>query len=219
MRAKHFSDLAAMQKLLVAQARAAKEAAEAEALAAEHRRREQALFTLTVGAVKPIKDGGRASIQNPAPPPLALQREYDDAVVMHAALSDDFDVTSLLETDDTLSYRRTGIGADILRKLRAGDWALQGQIDLHGMRTDEARTQLADFLRLAVRRGWRCVRVIHGKGLGSPGKTPVLKAKTQRWLVQKKEVLAFVQAKGSDGGAGALMVLLKGGQGAQSDQQ
>jgi DNA-nicking Smr family endonuclease len=56
---------------------------------------------------------------------------------------------------------------------------------------------------------WRCVRVIHGKGLGSPGKTPVLKLKAQRWLVQKKEVLAFVQARGCDGGAGALMVLLQ----------
>jgi DNA-nicking Smr family endonuclease len=217
MRAKSFSDLGAMQKQLAAQARVEKEAAQARALAEAHRLREQQLFALTVGAVKPLKDGGRASIQTPAPLPLALQREFDDSAVMQAALSDEFDVTSLLETDDTLSYRRTGIGPDVLRKLRAGDWALQGQIDLHGLRTDEARTSLADFLRLAVRKGWRCVRVIHGKGLGSPGKTPVLKAKTQRWLVQKKEVLAFVQAKGNDGGAGALIVLLKGGQGAHSD--
>ncbi len=61
----------------------------------------------------------------------------------------------------------------------------------------------------ASKRGWRCVRIVHGKGLGSPGKTPVLKSKVQRWLVQKTEVLAFVQAKGSEGGAGALVVLLK----------
>ena len=86
---------------------------------------------------------------------------------------------------------------------------MQGQIDLHGLRSDEAREALGQFIRDATKRGWRCVRVVHGKGLGSPGKTPVLKAKVQRWLVQKTEVLAFVQAKGSEGGAGALVVLLK----------
>jgi DNA-nicking Smr family endonuclease len=80
---------------------------------------------------------------------------------------------------------------------------------LHGLRSDQAREALSAFLRKAVMNDWRCVRVIHGKGLGSPGKTPVLKLKAQRWLVQKKEVLAFVQARGCDGGAGALMVLLQ----------
>ncbi|MEZ7835812.1 MAG: Smr/MutS family protein, partial [Burkholderiaceae bacterium] len=122
---------------------------------------------------------------------------------------DDFDVTSLLETDEALSYRRNGIGDDVLRKLRGGYWSLQGQVDLHGLRSDQAREALSAFLRKAVMNDWRCVRVIHGKGLGSPGKTPVLKLKAQRWLVQKKEVLAFVQARGCDGGAGALMVLLQ----------
>jgi DNA-nicking Smr family endonuclease len=128
---------------------------------------------------------------------------------MSSALSDDFDVTSLLETDEALSYRRNGIGDDVLRKLRGGYWSLQGQVDLHGLRSDQAREALSAFLRKAVMNDWRCVRVIHGKGLGSPGKTPVLKLKAQRWLVQKKEVLAFVQARGCDGGAGALMVLLQ----------
>ena len=59
--------------------------------------------------------------------------------------------------------------------------------------------------------GIRCVRVVHGKGLGSPGKTPVLKGRVLRWLVQKKEVLAFVQARPAEGGAGALVVLLQPG--------
>ncbi|HNK53697.1 MAG TPA: Smr/MutS family protein, partial [Ottowia sp.] len=85
---------------------------------------------------------------------------------------------------------------------------VQGEIDLHGLRTDEAREALAQFLREAQRAGLRCVRVVHGKGLGSPGRTPVLKAKVQVWLVQKAEVLAFVQAKPLEGGAGALLVLL-----------
>ena len=137
-----------------------------------------------------------------------MQHVLDEQAALQESLSDEFDVSTLLDVDDQMSYRRTGIGTDVTRKLRRGDWALQGQIDLHGMRSDEAREALARFLREAHRAGWRCVRVVHGKGLGSPGKTPVLKAKVQRWLVQKSEVLAFVQARPLDGGAGALVVLL-----------
>ncbi len=96
----------------------------------------------------------------------------------------------------------------MVRKLRRGDWRLQGQIDLHGLRREDARQALADFIREAHKSGWRCVRVVHGKGLGSPGKTPVLKNRVNSWLVQKKEVMAFAQARPADGGAGALVVLL-----------
>ena len=124
-------------------------------------------------------------------------------------LSDEFDVTTLLDVDDQMSYRAKGIGTDVTRKLRRGDWSIQGQIDLHGLRSDEAREALSQFMREAVRQGWRCLRVVHGKGLGSPGREPVLKAKVQRWLVQKSEVLAFVQAKPAEGGAGAMLVLLR----------
>jgi DNA-nicking Smr family endonuclease len=130
---------------------------------------------------------------------------------MQEALSDEFDVESLLDTDDSLSYRRLGLGQDVIKKLRRGHWSLQGQIDLHGLRSDEARVALGHFLRDAHRLGWRCVRVVHGKGLGSPGRVPVLKSKVQRWLVQKNEVLAFVQARADDGGAGAVIVLLAPG--------
>jgi DNA-nicking Smr family endonuclease len=96
----------------------------------------------------------------------------------------------------------------VTRKLRAGEWTIQREIDLHGMRSDEAREALSQFIRNAHKHGMRCVRVVHGKGLGSPGRQPVLKTKAQRWLIQKNEVLAFVQAKPSEGGAGALVVLL-----------
>jgi DNA-nicking Smr family endonuclease len=97
----------------------------------------------------------------------------------------------------------------VTRKLREGHWSIQKHIDLHGLRTDEAREALGRFVREAHQLGLRCVRVVHGKGLGSPGRTPVLKGRVQRWLVQKKEVLAFVQARPAEGGAGALVVLLK----------
>ncbi len=123
------------------------------------------------------------------------------------------DVESLLLTDDGLSFRRPGVGPDVVTRLRRGHWALQGEIDLHGLRREEAREQLAAFVREASRRGARCVRVVHGKGHGSPGRRPVLKAKVQRWLAQCAEVIAFTQASGPQGGAGALIVLLAGSAG------
>jgi DNA-nicking Smr family endonuclease len=171
-------------------------------------RAERDLFARAVGPVRPLKTA-RRHLSLPSPiPPLARQRLLDEQAVMQEAISDEFDVETLLDTDEALSYRRPGVSPEVVRKLRRGHWSLQGQIDLHGLRSDEARQALGQFIREAHKTGWRCVRVVHGKGLGSPGKTPVLKAKTQRWLVQKHEVLAFVQARASDGGAGALVVLL-----------
>ncbi len=189
----------------LAAARAAREAAEQKATT------ERNLFALTVGPVSPLRVQRRALLEIARALPVARQRQLDEQAVMQEAISDDFDVESLLDTDETLSYRRPGMGLDVVRNLRRGRWSLQGQLDLHGLRSDEARVALGQFLREAHKVGWRCVRVVHGKGLGSPGKTPVLKNKVQRWLVQKNEVLAFVQARPSDGGAGALVVLLAPG--------
>ncbi|MBN8494890.1 MAG: Smr/MutS family protein, partial [Burkholderiales bacterium] len=137
------------------------------------------------------------------------QREADERAALREALSDEVDVESLLLTDDGLSFRRPGLGPDVVSRLRRGQWSIQAQIDLHGLRREEAREQLAAFVREALQRGQRCVRVVHGKGLGSPGREPVLKAKVQRWLAQCTEVIAFTQATGPQGGAGALIVLLE----------
>jgi DNA-nicking Smr family endonuclease len=142
---------------------------------------------------------------------VAARREQDEKAVLKESLSDEFDVETLLETDETLSWRRPEIGIDVVRKLRRGVWALQGALDLHGLRTDEAREQTSQFLREAHIKGWRCVRIVHGKGLGSPGKQPVLKDKVKRWLVQSDRVLAFVQARADEGGIGAVIVLLTPG--------
>ena len=128
--------------------------------------------------------------------------------MLHEAISDEFDATTLLDIDETLSFRRPGVGIDVTRKLRKGHWTIQRELDLHGLRREDAREALAAFIRESVKQGLRCVRVVHGKGLGSPGKTPVLKGKVQGWLIQKNEVLAFVQAKPAEGGAGAMLVLL-----------
>jgi DNA-nicking Smr family endonuclease len=173
---------------------------------------EEEFFALAVGPIKPLRPkhrpGQRASLPLVQAAPIAVQQQLDEMAVMREALSDEFDAETLLDTDDALSYRRTGIGTDVTRKLRKGGWSIQGQVDLHGLRREDARQALVDFIKDAARMGWRCVRVVHGKGLGSPGKTPVLKGKVQSWLIQKQEVLAFVQARPAHGGAGALVVLL-----------
>ena len=194
-----------------AAARAEQEKAERARREAEERAREVdgALFRRTIGQVNGLPSADRVVPQTPRPLPVPASRQADEQAVLKSSLSDEFDVESLLDTDDTLSWRRPELGLDVVRKLRRGVWALQGELDMHGMRTDEARERLTQFLREASQKGWRCVRVVHGKGLGSPGKQPVLKDKTKRWLVQSERVLAFVQARGDEGGAGALVVLLQ----------
>jgi len=208
MKSKSLQDLDAMRKKIADNAKV-KELAEQARIAAEKRAEaERNLFTRAVGKVAPIANQERVWSPPQRLTPRPLQQDLDDEAVMHQSMSDEFDISTLLDADDQLSFRRPGIGTDVTRKLRKGEWSIQGQIDLHGLRSDEARNAMGQFIRDAKRMGWRCVRVVHGKGLGSPGKEPVLKSKVQRWLVQKKEVLAFVQAKPSDGGGGALLVLL-----------
>lgn len=193
-----------------AQREQARETARLAALAAL--KAEQELFIRAVGRVIALplqhQPGHKASLQRVQPAPIATQQQRDDEAVMREAMSDDFDVETLLHTDETLSYRRPGMGLDVVRKLRQGSWSIQRQLDLHGFRREDARDALGAFIREANKAGVRCVRIVHGKGLGSPGKMPVLKGRVQSWLIQKQEVLAFVQARPAEGGAGALVVLL-----------
>lgn len=208
-RARSLQDLADIRQALHDAAQeAARLEAEARAKAAKEKR-ERELFAHTVGPVAPLRSVARAAMNKARPHPLPRQRARDDAAVLHEAISDEFDVETLLDTDDALSFRRHDIGPEVVRKLRRGVWSIQAQLDLHGLRRDEAREQLSAFLREADRHGLRCVRVIHGKGNGSPGREPVLKAKVKSWLVQKSEVIAFTQARAADGGHGALLVLLR----------
>ena len=217
MKARSLQDLGKIRQSL-AQASQEREAALAREREAQRQAQiERELFAQTVGRVQPIADTGRVLLESPKGEPRPLQHALDEQAALQESMSDEFDVSTLLDVDDQMSFRRPGIGTDVTRKLRRGDWTLQGQIDLHGLRSDEAREALGQFVRDAYRMGWRCVRVVHGKGLGSPSKTPVLKAKVQRWLVQKSEVLAFVQARPLDGGAGALVVLLAPGKAAQKN--
>lgn len=206
--ARSLADLGSLKRTLT---EAMRESARREAQQRAQRaaqRAEEELFARAVGTVNALKPHGRAELGRERPDPWPRQRELDEQAALVEALSDEFDVESLLETDEALSFRRRGIAQQVVTRLRRGDWHIQDQIDLHGLRRDEAREQLSAFLRHSAKQGKRCVRVVHGKGHGSPGRSPVLKQKVRGWLVQHSAVLAFVQARPVDGGNGAVVVLL-----------
>ena len=203
-----FSDLKVVKQEIVDGALARAQQVAEDRLVKQQKAADANLFMKAAGAVKPLPDKRTALLKKERKIPATLQYQRDEKAVLKEALSDEFDVSTLLETDEHLSFRRPGIGTDVTHKLRRGDWSIQRQLDLHGMRRDDAREALGHFIRQAHKHGIRCVRVVHGKGLGSPGKAPVLKNRVHSWLVQKNEVLAFVQAKPADGGGGALVVLL-----------
>jgi DNA-nicking Smr family endonuclease len=211
VKSRSLKDLQHIQQKLAEQQQAAAAQEAARRDAERHAHADSNLFVRAAGAVQPMRAHRRVHLAPDQPPPIPVQQQLDDERVLRESISDEFDSGTLLDVDDAMSFRRPGIGIDVTRRLRKGDWSIQGEIDLHGLRREEAREALSSFVREAHRRGWRCVRVVHGKGLGSPGKTPVLKAKVQSWLIQKTEVLAFVQARADEGGAGALVVLLKPG--------
>jgi DNA-nicking Smr family endonuclease len=207
-KANGLADLGRLREALTQRQREREEAARREAAARAAAERERREFADAVGPVTTVPDRGLSNHRPPRPAPLPRQREADERAALAATLSDEVTVESLLLTDDGLSFRRSDLAADVVSKLRRGHWAIQAELDLHGLRTDEARERLAEFLRECGKRGARCLRVVHGKGHGSPGKTPVLKSKVQRWLAQSAEVLAFTQASAHEGGAGALVVLI-----------
>ena len=127
--------------------------------------------------------------------------------VIRDLLSDAVDLYDL-ETGEELVYVHPGVQRGVLRKLRRGHFSIGGELDLHGMTVPVARQALVDFLRQCHRQHVRCVRIIHGKGNGSLGKQPVLKAKVSHWLRQRADVLAYSSARPVDGGTGAIYVLL-----------
>lgn len=171
---------------------------------------DRGLFHTAVADVTRIPHHGKAELKPARPHPVPAQRLRDDRRAMQESLSDQMAWDAGLETGEELLFARNGIGSQTVRKLRRGHWVIQDEIDLHGYTVEEARGQLAAFLADCIRRGLRCVRVIHGKGLRSINREPVLKRHVAGWLSRREDVLAFCQARGADGGAGAVVVLLKG---------
>ena len=170
---------------------------------------DRALFLQSIGDITPLNTSNRASVDSIKPKPVPLQRKIQEKTILSPSLSDEFSVENLLD-DDQSSFKREGMGPDVIKKLRRGYWIIQDELDLHGMRRDEAREMVMEFLKLSTTRGIRCIRIVHGKGHGSVNNEPVLKKLVFKWLVQREDVMAFCQAKPIDGGSGAVIVLLKG---------
>lgn len=171
-------------------------------------------FAAAVGAVTPIPAPKKSTSRFPPPSPHPRQRAADEAEALEssrAARSPSpmaWDIG--LDIEASQSFVRAGLNPDLLRKLRRGEWVVQDSLDLHQHTQEEARTALGEFLATARRQGLRCVRVIHGKGLSSLNREPVLKGKVRTWLQQRDEVLAYCEPRPHAGGGGAVVVLLSG---------
>ena len=156
-----------------------------------------------------LPDHGRVIHPRPKRKPIPVQRLRDERAALADSLSDHISWDIGTETGEELLYLRNGLSQQTVRKLRRGHWVIQDELDLHGLTSIEARALLVEFLNACTRSGARCVRIIHGKGLRSKNREPVLRTKVANWLMQRDEVLAFCQARQVDGGSGAVMVLLK----------
>lgn len=168
-----------------------------------------ALWRAQMRGVQRSPPPNRAELPRTPPAPLPTQRLRDERAVLQelARAGDDGED---FELEDDTAYLRPGLPRDILRKLRRTHWRIQDHADLHGLTADEAAAATAAFLADCVKRGVRCVRIVHGKGLGSRGGEPVLKRRIRRLLARRSEVLAFVEPRAVHGGGGAVLVLLEG---------
>lgn len=170
---------------------------------------DEAAFRAAMAGVQPFPAANVVQHGTCPPPPKPLQHLADEKAALHESLHGRIALQDRLEGGDEPHHLRPGLAQDVLRDLRRGRWVIQDEIDLHGLNRDEARHRLATFLAECLHHGRRCVRVIHGKGLGSPQKTSILRQLVRGWLAQREEVLAYCQARPHDGGEGALLVLLR----------
>jgi DNA-nicking Smr family endonuclease len=152
--------------------------------------------------VDPLPESKRAELPRARPAPHPRQTQLDERATLRESLGP-FSPEEAMDTGEELLFVRPGVSRQTLRKMRRGQWVVEANLDLHGMTRSEAAASVAEFLRRCTAQRMRCVRIVHGKGLG------VLKAKLRRWLPMKDEVLAFTQAPATQGGSGALLVLLR----------
>ena len=180
-------------------------------------RDEADLFRKTVGKVEPLRAAQRVQHSRNPPAPIPTKLREDEQAVLEELARVAFrgrEAPAEMQQDDAeieddASYLRPGLPRDILRKLRRTHWVIQDHLDLHGLTGAEASIETAAFLASCVRRGLRCVRIVHGKGLRSAGREPVLKRRIRKLLARREEVLAFVEPRAVQGGGGAVVVLLE----------
>jgi len=164
------------------------------------------LFRAAVRGVKPLS-GGTHAPRRPKPHPRAHFTRADRAAVLKESLAAEASDPALAGGEE-LVFQRPGVQAVVVRRLRRGEYRVEREIDLHGLTVAEAKHALRQFLIEALERRVRCVRIVHGKGLRSGHRGPVLKAAVSAVLRRTGAVLAYVSARPADGGTGALYVLL-----------
>ena len=170
---------------------------------------EIAAFRAAIDDVVPLPDPARVFAEPPKPSPRPLQRERDEKAVLTDSLHGPLEIDDFLALEEANAYLRPGLPRNILRDLRRGRWSIQKHTDLHGMNRHEAHQEITRFLAESKTTGKRCLRIVHGRGLGSPGREGILKKLVKSWLIRRNDVLAFCHAPACDGGEGALWVLLK----------
>lgn len=166
------------------------------------------LFRRVMGDAKPLTHAEKVPEHKPRVSARARFRRQDENQVLKESLEADIEATEE-GAGETLHFHRPAVGRRTMRRLARGNYSVQEEIDLHGLTVPEAKHALHEFIGDCESRGYTCVRVVHGKGLGSGNRGPVLKGKVNKWLRQWKEVLAFASARQVDGGTGAVYVLLK----------
>ncbi len=170
---------------------------------------DRALFRQAMRGVRRLKLNTRAAGQPPRPGPRARFARADRHAVLQESLGAVSPFEPVEEAGDALLFRRPELGETVFRQLRRGQYRIDGEVDLHGMTAAMVEPVLRDFLADAIRHRARVVRVIHGKGLRSGNRGPVLKLVASNYLRRVGSVLAFASAREVDGGSGAILVLLK----------
>jgi DNA-nicking Smr family endonuclease len=165
-------------------------------------------FRRAFSDARPLRVEERVPETKPKPKPRARFSKADERQALQESLRDDID-TIEHGYGASLSFQRASVGRRTMRKLARGGFSVRAEIDLHGMTVAEAKQRLGDFIDYSVITGNLCVRIVHGKGLGSGTRGPVLKNAVNRWLRKWDSVLAFVSTPQVDGGTGALYVLLQ----------
>ncbi|MFT6006339.1 MAG: DNA-nicking Smr family endonuclease [Pseudoalteromonas tetraodonis] len=156
--------------------------------------------------VKPLKQDKVKPYRKPIDP-IPRQRLLDNQRVLDELLEES-DETASFESGDELKFLRTGFPPWLLKKLRRGDYAIQDELDLHGLVAGEAKQETHGFINECARDNVRAVRIVHGKGRNSAGRMPILKNMLIGWLSKNQYVIAVVSTPANDGGTGAVYVLL-----------
>ena len=164
-------------------------------------------FRRSMSDARPLKSDARVPEPKKKPPARARFSRADEQKALAESLEADIDTMEAANAE-SMRYHRPHVGKRTMRKLARGKYAVQAEIDLHGMTVAEARPRLSDFIDYSLKQGLTCVRIVHGKGLRSGPGGPVIKRRIGRWLRRRDDVLAFCSARPAHGGTGALYVLL-----------